>query len=253
MGYKVHLSESCDNDLPHVITNVHLSAATEQDVSSTPQIHAQLKQKNLIPDTHLLDAGYVSAALLVDSKADYDVKLLGPSHMPTSWQSRQEGAYDLGCFELDWDNKQATCPQGKTSKTWREHLDRERPAVYIRFADKDCQSCDVQNLCTRSKKSRALMTHPQAHFVAIQHNREKMKTDIWKKQYGKRAGVEGSISQGSRAFALRRCRYIGVAKARLQQIASAAAMNVARVIAWLDGERPQTTRTSHFSQLQHAC
>ena len=57
VGYKVHLSESCDDDMPHVITNVHLSAATEQDVSTTPQVHAQLKQKNLLPDTHLVDAG----------------------------------------------------------------------------------------------------------------------------------------------------------------------------------------------------
>ncbi len=34
----------------------------------------------------------------------------------------------------------------------------------------------------------------------------------WKDQYQRRAGIEGTISQGTRAFGLRRSRYIGQEK-----------------------------------------
>ena len=37
-GYKVHLSETCDEQLPHLITNVHTTVATTQDVASTADI-----------------------------------------------------------------------------------------------------------------------------------------------------------------------------------------------------------------------
>ncbi|WP_158712398.1 transposase [Streptomyces sp. NRRL F-5135] len=53
-------------------------------------------------------------------------------------------------------------------------------------------------------------------------------TQEWKEQYAHRAGVEDTISQGVRAFGLRRCRYYGLAKARLQHQLAATAMNFHR-------------------------
>ena len=65
----------------------------------------------------------------------------------------------------------------------------------------------------------------------------------------KRAGIEGTLSQGVRAFALRRTRYLGHAKTRLQHIATAAAMNIDRLVNWLE-ETPQAqTRISRFKAL----
>jgi transposase len=34
VGYKVHLTETCDEDLPHLITHVETSVATEQDINA---------------------------------------------------------------------------------------------------------------------------------------------------------------------------------------------------------------------------
>ena len=62
-------------------------------------------------------------------------------------------------------------------------------------------------------------------------------------------GVEGTLSQAVRAFGLRRCRYIGLAKTQLQHVFTVIAMNVARVDAWLT-ERPLAkTRRSAFASL----
>jgi DDE family transposase len=70
-------------------------------------------------------------------------------------------------------------------------------------------------------------------------------------QYALRAGVESSLSQGTRRFDLRRSRYIGLARTHLQQLLTATAMNVVRVIAWLRveplGERRRPP--GHFALL----
>jgi len=70
-----------------------------------------------------------------------------------------------------------------------------------------------------------------------------------KQRYQRRAGIEGTLSQGVRAFGLRRTRYRGLAKTHLQHVATAAAINMDRLVAWLD-ERPRAkTRTSRFAAL----
>jgi len=76
-----------------------------------------------------------------------------------------------------------------------------------------------------------------------------MQSEEGKKLYQLRAGVESTISQGTRVAGLRRSRYCGLGKTHLQHIASAAAMNLIRVGAWLAGERPAPTRTSPFARL----
>lgn len=64
-----------------------------------------------------------------------------------------------------------------------------------------------------------------------------------------RAGVEGTISQGVRAFGLRQTRYRGLAKTHLQHIATAVAMNLDRIVAWLEEIPRAATRTSRFAAL----
>ena len=55
-----------------------------------------------------------------------------------------------------------------------------------------------------------------------------------------------------RAFGLRRPRYWGLAKTHVQHVAIAAAINIDRIVAWLD-ERPRAmTRLSRFAALAPA-
>lgn len=52
-GYKVHLSETCEDDAPHLITHVATSAAATTDEAMTETIHADLQQADLTPRQHL--------------------------------------------------------------------------------------------------------------------------------------------------------------------------------------------------------
>jgi hypothetical protein len=94
---------------------------------------------------------------------------------------------------------------------------------------------------------------PIFQFEALQAARAWYASDEGQQRYKRRAGVEGTLSQGMRAFGLRGARYHGLAKTHLQHVATAAAMNVDRIVAWLD-ERPRAkTRTSRFAALAPAC
>jgi hypothetical protein len=61
VGCKAHLSESCDEGLPHVVTDVHTTGATDPDVTATTAIQDRLIARDLAPDEHLMDAGYPPA------------------------------------------------------------------------------------------------------------------------------------------------------------------------------------------------
>lgn len=97
---------------------------------------------------------------------------------------------------------------------------------------------------------RRITLRPQAEYEVIQQARAQEETQEWKEQYAHRAGVEGTISQGVRCFGLRRCRYHGLAKARLQHQLTATAMNFHRLNAWWTETPRARTRTSHLAALR---
>ena len=90
---------------------------------------------------------------------------------------------------------------------------------------------------------------PQAEYQALQVVRQQQTTQAWQQTYKQRAGIEGTLSQGLNAFGLRRARYLGLAKTRLQHILTSTAMNIVRLTAWLQGLPHARTRTSRFARL----
>jgi transposase len=253
-GYKVHITETCDDDAAHVITHVKTCPAMEQDMTSTAGIHERLAAKELLPDEHFVDSAYIDAALLVDSRRDHDVSLEGPVRSVSSWQSRAGQGYDLSRFSIDWERERVTCPQGKVSVSWRVARDTDgSPRINARFGRADCGACAAREFCTPAKEPRrSVYFHPRAEYEALNAARARMSDPAWKKRYRIRAGVEGTLSQGVRAFGMRRSRYIGLAKTALQQVCTAAAMNVSRIVHWLDGLPRAKTRVTRFAALAPA-
>jgi transposase len=98
-------------------------------------------------------------------------------------------------------------------------------------------------------KRRSIAVRPRDQYEALQAARSREASEEYRVEYDRRAGIEGTISQGVRTSGLRRSRYIDEAKAHLQHIATAAAINVSRISDWL-AERPcEVTRTSAFARL----
>jgi DDE family transposase/transposase-like protein DUF772 len=250
-GDKVHMTETCDDDTLHVMTHVETTEAAVTDVTMTEAIHQALVDTQLPPETHIVDAGSVDATLLVESPRDFHIALIGPVRPNISWQAKNEQAYDISHFHIDWEARQVTCPRGKTSSAWSTRQDRwQNPVISVKFAKTTCRDCEGRSLCTKAKTAPRHMTlRPQQEHQILQAVRQQQSTEEWKAQYDKRAGVEGTLSQGIRAFGLRQCRYRGLPKTRLQHLAIAAAINIDRLAAWLDGRPHAHTRTSRFAAL----
>jgi transposase len=250
-GYKVHLTETCEPDLPHLITDVQTTQAQITDSDLTAPIHRALAQRRLLPAEHLVDAGYVDADLLVTSQADHQLTLIGPVRPDVSWQGKAAHGYAAADFTLDWAAKPMTCPQGCTTTCWVPHQDPWGNAVIsVKFARRDCARCPTRPLCTRSPTApRHVRLRVESDHQALQAARQQQTTAAWKERYNQRAGIEGTLSQGIRVSGLRQARYMGEAKTRLQHVATAAALNLIRIDAWVEEKPRATTRCSRFATL----
>lgn len=248
-GYKVHLTETCDNDLPHLITNVETTQATKQDMEMTDVIHQDLDNKQLLPSEHFTDTGYVDGEHLVVSEKIYGIELIGPVAQNGKWQAKDPQAYDNSKFSIDWENEVVTCPEGKTSKKWTVKQNEDgQEVIRARFGQTDCRTCPARSHCTHAAVNpRQVVLRPREQHEAIQARRSEQTTKEFQERYAKRSGIEGTISQGTRAFDLRTSRYTGLEKTHLQHVITATAMNVTRLFSWVMGDTPDQTRISSFA------
>src|SRR5215469_7594240 len=135
VGFKVHLTEACEKDSPHLITHVETTTAPVTDDARTALIHEGLKRKDLLPQQHIVDTGYVDAKLLRVCQQDYQIDLVGPTRRNYQWQASQQKGFDADHFLIDWEQHQATCPEGHTSSSWTPAIDnRTNEVIKIKFS-----------------------------------------------------------------------------------------------------------------------
>jgi len=251
IGYKVHLTETCEPEQVEVITHVETTYAPVADVEQVATIHEALCAKGVAPGEHFVDSGYMDVRLLLAEQRSKGIRLVGPVRPDPRWQAQQQTGYAAADFTFDWQAKEATCPQGASSVQWTERTDGTGQAVVaVRFATQTCLQCPVRAQCTRSAKMpRQVTVRPQAEHEALQHARLYQQSEAFRQEYARRAGVEGTISQAVRAFGLRQTRYVGLAKTNLQEIGTAVALDLCRWVDWHRHKPRAKTRTSRFAAL----
>jgi transposase len=251
-GYKAHFTETCEPDRPHLIVHVATTVATTGDVDTNGARHADLARADLLPDEHLVDAGDVSVDHILAARAEHGVELVGPLPPDSGWQARAEHGLDLTQFDIDWDKKQVTCPNGQTSRNWRESTSRNGlPIIQATFRAPDCTPCPDRAHCTRSPiLARHLTFRPRVQYETQRSIRAEQATDAWRDRYAHRSGVEGTIAQASRRSDIHQARYRGLAKTHLQHVLTALALNLVRVDAWLTGTPLGGSWTSRLTRLR---
>ncbi|MFD4144688.1 IS1182 family transposase [Streptomyces sp. NPDC058572] len=257
LGYKIHLSETCDADdgdtTPNLITNVATTDATVADASMTEPIHQALAGRQLTPGEHYVDSGYPSAALVASSLKDFGTVLISPLLGDCSPQARAGAGYDRAAFAIDFGQQNAVCPQGRTSSSWSPCTQRGTEAVVIKFAKTTCQPCPARDRCTTSKAGYRQLTVLPRQLHELQHAaRLAQATRDWQHEYRRRAGVEGTVRQAVAVTGTRRARYRGLARTHLEHVYSAVALNIVRLHAWWNGHPMDRTRTSHLARLELA-
>jgi transposase len=259
-GYKAHLTETCDPDMPRVITDVQTTDATTDDAEMTPAIHQHLDSRQLAPGEHVADAGYISAGHILTARNDHGITLLGPvgadTHHTRRSSAGQAPALTQAAFLIDWDARKVTCPQGAVSVSWSsQRKPNGTPIARVHFATADCNPCPLRSRCTTAangKWGRSLTLLPRDQHELLARQRAEQQTAEWKARYNIRAGIEGTISQAVRATRLRRTPNHGQAKTHLASVLSATAINLIRADAWLNGTPLGATRVSHLARLDLA-
>lgn len=248
-GYAAHWTESCDDDLPHLITDAQAVPATTPDVKVLPNIHAQLAQRQLLPAEHIVDQGYMAGHSLVKSRADYGIDLIGRMPAESSWQAKQPDGLSIDQFHIDWVRQQAVCPQGQNSRYWSAH-DNEygQPVVDIQFAKATCAVCPLRPRCTHATTAGRIL-RVSIYHDAILAARQRQRTLQFRQSYARRSGIEGTVSETVHHGA-RRTRYIGLAKTLLQTLLTAIAIDLKRAALWLMGRHRAATRPSRLRCLQ---
>ena len=254
-GYMVHLTETCDPDMPRLVVHADTVPANMHEAERTGLIHDALAAKGLAPSEHLVDSAYVSAGHLVTARTQHGIDLVGPGRPNVSWQGRSGGdAFTLADFTVDWDRKVVRCPEGKDSGPWSSGAKHRGSGSinHVQFRAADCRPCPSRARCTRSRskyQGRVLAVMPQPEHEALAAARAREGTAEGKRLYSQRNGVEGTLSQAVRTFDLRQARYRGLAKTGLQGVATAASLNLDRIAAWFAGRPLAPTRTSRFAAL----
>lgn len=248
IGHKAHLSETCDDSLPRVVTCARATAGPAADGYVTPRVRRALRGKGLLPARHVVDTGHLDAALLVETGRDFGIDSVGPPRPDPRWRA----AAGKG-FATDRDAPRATCPMGvRSSGRTPATDDRGAAVVKVEFSERDCRPCAHRVDCAGPKAARRPMTpRTRDGYAALQAARQRQRTPDLAAPCARRAGIEATISQAVRGFGLRRSRHFGHAKTHLQHIAAAAAMDLIRLVHWNSCEPLAPTRRSHLSRLIH--
>ncbi|WP_324197203.1 transposase [Streptomyces sp. NRRL B-1677] len=225
-GFLAHVTESCDDGAVNIITDVTTTPAPVYDTRSLPVIHTCLEHRNLLPAEHLVDGGYTSVALRDRAAREHQIYLVGPVRKKIT---RKGNVFDRDAFNIDWEQRQVTCPQGQVSSGWSSGPSIA-PAIQAQFSKKDCGLCPVKANCTRSTHQ-MLTFHPRELHELLTVARAEQHTSAWQKRYAMRAGAEGTINEFVRGHGMRQSRYRGHDKVHVQHVLTTIAINVERISA----------------------
>lgn len=247
VGYKLQICETAPENTRQpgeptaaVITAVLSQPAITSDHGSlAPVIAAHEQGGQAKPEETFADAGYISAPALEEAQADGYV-LTGPVGAPPHSGER----FGSDAFVVDIPNRHATCPAGQLSTECSRITETKIQATYYYFAwaQTDCAICPLKDQCLSRKKRQLFRTLQvgEKHMI-VQERRNLCKTSEYQRHMHRRSGIEGTHSELTRGYRLRRSRYRGFGKTDIQMQFTAAACNLRRWAVRLCWVRRQET------------
>lgn len=225
-GYKLQVTESCDDGKPRLINDVDMTNACVPDNLVVSAVQQRLTERGLKPKEHYGDQGYISAENLARSAA-VGITLMGRPGQDTCHRP----GFQLQDFQIEEGQHQARCPAGQVSRYWHEEaVPGGQQRVKIRFDRRTCRQCPSFGLCTKSTQGRSIELHPFRDILAAR--RAEALLAEFRRRLHVRAGVERTIADLVLGCGLRYACYRGMAKVRLQGLFTAIGVNLTRVARW---------------------
>lgn len=231
VGHKVQVAETVEPQARQkgeptrsVITAIVTQAAPESDKAGMAAVLEQQRQLGLEkPGTLYVDGAYVSGPGLAQAQAE-DRQLMGPA--PAAPDRGKVHACEA--FTVNVEGRQAVCPAGKASTQCSRLVEQKTGKVEYRFEwSTHCHDCVLRAKCvSQGQRHRTLLVGE--HHTLLQARRQAMHTEEFQKDMRHRNGIEGTQSELVRGYGLRRARYRGRSKVRMQNYMIGAASNIRR-------------------------
>jgi hypothetical protein len=231
VGYKVQVAESVSEAVlaegeptGNFIVGIVTHAAYESDELGAEKMEQEQAPMGMDkPPVQYADGAYVSAQKLAEVQAE-GRELIGPAQPAP----RKDGRFSVEDFQINVEERTAICPDGKANTQCSRLEEQATGKVTYRFEfSTQCHDCPLRGQCLgKDQKHRTIVVGE--HHTLLQARRQEQKTPEFKERMKHRNGVEGTQSELVRGHGLRRARYRGLAKVRLQNYFIAAACNVKR-------------------------
>lgn len=225
LGYKAQVAETVgevnkdEKNNVNFITFIDVQDATDHDGTAiAPYIESQ-KKNDILPSEVYGDTHYNSSSN-IEALIKEGVDLKGPvAPVPSKIADEKNQG-----FKVDLERKKVVCPEGKESKTFATW---QNGKIAGSFHEEHCRSCNSQDICKPEKRGKRIALRAESELLI--QRRALMETDEFKKEMHKRNGIEGTLSGIVRGQGMRRSRFRGKEKTRLQLKFSGAAANISRL------------------------
>lgn len=235
VGYKVQVAETVTEKVlapgeptTNFLTGIVTHAARESDEAGAVLMEHEQQALGLAqPPVLYADAAYISTQELRRAAAE-GRELIGPA--PAAG-GKNGGCFGSDRFDVRVEERRATCPAGQTSGPCSRIAEAATGKVSFRFEwpAPTCAQCPLRPQCLKPGQPHRTLAVGEHHSI-LQQRRQEQQTEAFKARMKHRNAIEGTQSELVRAHGLRRARYRGLPKAKLQNYLAGAACNVKR---WL--------------------
>jgi len=235
VGYKIQVAETVceavlapDEPTRNFISGIVTHAARESDEEGSQKMEREQQALGLDkPPVLYVDAAYVSSRKLAEAAAA-GRELIGPA---LASPHNNEGRFTPEQFTVTVEQRQAVCPAGQENTQCSRLQEQATGAVSHRFewSSSLCGHCPLRQRCIKADHPHRTLVVGE-HHTLLQARRQEQQTKPFRQRMRHRNAIEGTQSELVRAHGLRRARYRGLAKAKLQNYFIAAACNIKR---WL--------------------
>lgn len=232
IGYKVQVGETVTETAhekgeytANLITAIVTQLATGSDEAGMKEVFNQLENNGIgKPGKLYVDGAYVSGEELAVAKKE-GREIRGPAQPPGG---RQELTAEH--FKVDIEGKKATCPAGHDSTNCSKLTEEKTGKISYRIEwnNKLCEGCPLASKCIGKNQNHRTLTVREFHMF-LQDRRDEMNTPEFEEEMHRRNGVEGTQSELVRAYGMRKARFRGFAKVKMQNYFIGAACNLKRV------------------------
>jgi transposase len=235
VGYKVQVAETVNETVlapgeptGNFISGIVTHAARESDEEGAAKMEQEQRDMGMDkPPVQYVDAAYISTQKLREAAAE-GRELIGPA---PGASAKDDKHFCSDHFTVMVEQRKAICPAGQENSQCSRLEEQATGRVSYRFewSTEACAKCPLGPQCIKAEQKHRTLAVGEHHTI-LQERRREQKTEPFKQRMKHRNAIEGTQSELVRAHGLRRARYRGLPKAKLQNYFIGAACNVKR---WL--------------------